>query len=81
MFGVGRQAIKELVERDVTLVEERVAACKMQFRMSIPPYVAYRAQFRAHSHGRLGASLSSASNPARGIASAVWPSHMVRSPP
>ena len=80
-FGVGRQTIKELVDRDVTLVEERVAACEMQFKMSIPPYVAHRAQFRAHSHGRLGASLSSASSPARGTASAVWPSCMVRSAP
>ncbi|CAK0748564.1 hypothetical protein CVIRNUC_001842 [Coccomyxa viridis] len=55
-FGVGRQAMKDLVDRDVTLVEERVAACEMQFKMSIPPCVAYRAQFqvRAHSHGRPG---------------------------
>ena len=83
VFGVGRQAIKELVDRDVTLVEERMAACETQFKMSIPPYVACRAQFRAHLHGRLGASQlsSSASSPARGTASAVWPSRIVRSPP
>ena len=83
VFGVGRQAIKDLVDRDVTLVEERVAACEMQFKMSIPPCVAYRAQFqvRVHSHGRPGASLSSASSTARGIASAVWSSRMVCSPP
>ena len=79
--GVGRQAIKELLDRDVTLVEEPVAACETQFKMSIPPYVAHRAQFQAHSHGRQGASLSSASSMARGPASAVWPSRMACSPP
>ena len=60
-----------------------MAACEAQFKMSIPPYVAHWAQFQvqAHSHGRLGASHGSANSMAKGPASAVWPSRMVRSPP
>ena len=36
VFGVSKQAIKQLVDRDVTLVERRVATCETQFKVSVP---------------------------------------------
>ncbi|CAK0787309.1 hypothetical protein CVIRNUC_010527 [Coccomyxa viridis] len=34
--GLGKQAIKELVDVDVALVERRLAACATQLRMAVP---------------------------------------------
>ena len=79
--GVGKQAIKELVDRDVALVERRVAACERQLKMSIPPnHAARRALSQTRMKGRPPACLSTASRIARSAASAVWGLRLVRLP-
>ena len=80
--GVGKQAIKELVDRDVALVERRVAACEAQLKMCIPPtHDAPRALTQPRTQGRQRASLSTASRMARSAASALWNLHPVRHTP
>ena len=81
--GVGKQAIKELVDRDVTLVESRVAACETQFKMAVPVTCsAPRDPPQTHMQGRLQgrpqASLSMTNSMAKSAASAVWGSQLVR---
>ena len=80
--GTGKQVIRELVDRDVPLVERRVAACKIQLKMSIPlTYDAPDALSQTRMQGRPQASVRIASSMARSIASAVQGSHPVRSLP
>ena len=72
MFAAMKQAIKQLVERDVTLVERRVAACETQFEIAIPqPHYARCAPPQTHMPSRPQASLSTASSMAGGAVSAV----------
>ena len=79
--GVGKQAIKELVDRDAALVERRVAACERQLKMSIPPtHAAPRALSQTCIKGRPQASLSTASRIDRSAAPAVWGLRLVRLP-
>ena len=67
---VSKEAIMQLVDRDVALVERRVAACKRQYKIAIPL-----------TRDAPQASLSIASSLARSSASAPWGSCLVRSPP
>ena len=64
------EAIRELVGRDVALVERRVAACKKQYKIAIPL-----------TRRPPQASLSIASSLARSTASAAWGSCPVCAPP
>ena len=69
---VSQHAIKELVDKDVALVERRVAACEIQFKMGIPlPRDVPRALSQTDTQGGPQASLSTASSMARSAASAV----------
>ena len=80
--GAGKQAIRELVDRDVPLVERRITACKIQLKMSIPLTCdAPDALSQTRMQGKPQASVSTASSMARGAASAVQGSHLVRSLP
>ncbi|CAK0731510.1 hypothetical protein CVIRNUC_000004 [Coccomyxa viridis] len=58
---VSKEAIMQLVDRDVALVERRVAACKRQYKIAIPL-----------TRDAPQASLSIASSLARSSASAPW---------
>ena len=77
--GAGKQAIMELVDRDVPLVERRVTACKTQLKISIPvTSAAPEALSQTRMQGRPQASVSAASSMARSAAFAVLGSHQVR---
>ena len=71
-YAAMKQAIKQLVDRDVALVERHVAACETQFKIAIPqPHYARCAPPQAHMSSRPQASLSTASSMAGGAVSAV----------
>ena len=67
---VGKEAIMRLVDRDVTLVERRVAACERQYKIAIPL-----------TRDAPQASLGIASSLARSTASAAWGFCLVGLPP
>ncbi len=79
MSGVGKQAIKKLVDRDVALVETRLAACEMQFKMAVHVICsAPRNPPQTPTQGRPQASLSTTSSMSKSAASAVLMSRLVR---
>ena len=79
---VSREAIMQLVDRDVTLVERRVASCKRQYKIAIPlTRDAPQAQSHTGWQGRPQVSCGTARSLARSTASAVWGFCLVRLPP
>ncbi|CAK0747369.1 hypothetical protein CVIRNUC_001760 [Coccomyxa viridis] len=70
--GLGKQAIKELVDKDVALVERRLAACETQFKMAVPvTCCAAPDPPQTPVQGGPRASLSTASSMAKSTACAV----------
>ena len=80
--GPSKQAIKQLVDRDVALVERRLAACETQFKMAVPvTCCAAPDPPQTPVQGGPQASLSTASSMAKRAASAVPGPRPVRFPP
>ena len=80
--GPGKQAIKELVDRDVALVERRLAACETQFKLAVPVTCGAAPDKPQNPvQGGSQASLSTASSMAKSAASAVRRPRPVRFPP
>ncbi len=77
--GLGKQAIKELVDKDVALVERRLAACETQFKMAVPvTCCAAPDPPQTPVQGGPRASLSTASSMAKSTACAVLGPRPVR---
>ena len=79
MYAASKQAIEQLMDRDVALVGRRVAACKTQFKVSIPvtrdaPHTVPQPRMQ----DRPQATLKAASSMVGSAASAVQGSRLVR---
>ena len=79
MYAAMKQAIKQLVNRDVALVERRMAACKTQFKVSVPvtrdaPHTVPQPCMQ----DRPQATLKAASSMVRSAALTIRGGHLVR---
>ena len=76
---VNIEAIKELVDINITLVEKRIVACETQYKIAIPlPYYPPQAKPQNGSQAGQQASLSTISSMARSAASAARGFRLVR---